>query len=118
MDSQQLDSQMLGQSNALDAANAANLAMAAQHLNVPIGPVVRVSDLALALRSGSLKEVVSSDAAAAMAYLFVEVSPSLIASCVREAGGSFTSANRLYLETVKDGMPRVPAWEQSVEHLV
>ena len=109
---------MIGNPNSLDIEKAVNLAMAAQHLNVPIGPVVCVSDLAQALRSGSLQDVSSWNAGAAMAYLFVEISPSLIAACVREAGGSFASADQLYLEAVKDGIPRVLGWEQAVEHLL
>jgi hypothetical protein len=96
----------------------ASLAMAAQHMNVPTGPLVEVDDLALALRSGSFEGVSSTAAAAAMAYLFVETAPRLIAACSREAGGSYASANQLYLETVYAGIPRVPAWEQAVEHLL
>ena len=109
---------MPGQPHSPTIANAANLAMAAQHLNVPIGPIVRVCDLALALRSGSFLGVSSPDAAAAMAYLFVEIGPALVAACAREAGGSYASANQLYLETVDEGIPRVPEWEQAVEHLL
>jgi hypothetical protein len=96
----------------------ASLAMAAQHMNAPIGPVVKVDDLALALRSGRFEGLSSPGAAAAMAYLFIEIAPRLIAACSREAGGSYASANQLYLETVHAGMPRVPAWEQAVEHLL
>jgi hypothetical protein len=104
--------------NTANAADTANLAMVAQHLNVSVGPVVHVCDLALALRSGSFRGLSSSDAAAAMLYLFVEISPSLIGACTREAGGSYASANQLYLETVSHGIPRVLEWEQAVEHLL
>lgn len=109
---------MPGQTHASTPTSTASLPMAAQHMNVPTGPVVRVRDLALALRSGSFDGVSCPGAAAAMAYLFVEIAPHLVAACMREAGGSFASANQLYLETVHAGIPRVPAWEQAVEHLL
>jgi hypothetical protein len=89
------------------------LAMVAQHLNAAIGNVVRPEHIAAALRSGTLSCVKDRDAASAIAWLFVEISPSLISDCTREAGASIASANRLYAECIAINLPRVSAWEQS-----
>lgn len=59
-----------------------------------------------------------SDSYPRIGYLFVEVSPSLIAACARLAGGSTLSANQLYQDTLADHIPRVREWEQAVEHLL
>jgi hypothetical protein len=98
-----------------DASHAGKLAMAAQHLNAAIGRIVEPEDLAQALRSGTTRKIANHKASAAISYLFVEISPSLISACAHEAGGSFVSANQLYLETLKQSMPRVVEWEHAVE---
>jgi hypothetical protein len=88
------------------------------HLNASIGKVVSSDQLAAALKAGSLSAIADPLAAAAVAYLFVEISPALIARCARFTGADLVRVNCLYLETLEDRLPRVLAWEESVEHLL
>ncbi len=97
--------------------SASGLQLAVTHLNVPVGPVVTEDDLALALRAGSVAGL-ADKVAAVLSYLFVELDPALIARCAREAGSDIRRANQLYEESLQAHLPRVPRWEQSVEHLV
>ena len=93
--------------------------MAATHLNAPTGPVLSAEQLAEALRAGSVDVIAHWPAAAALvSYLFVEVEPRLITLCANEAGAGLAQANRLYQESLRDGLPRVSAWEQAVAHLL
>ncbi len=96
-----------------------SLGLAVTHLNAPAGPVLAVEQLAAALRAGSVTAITDSPTAAALAsYMFVELEPRLIALCAHEAGAGLAHANRLYQESLRDGLARVPAWEQAVAHLL
>jgi hypothetical protein len=96
---------------------SSSLSVAVTHLNAPVGPVLTVEELAQALLSGSVASL-NKKAAAIVSYLFIELDPSLIASCVAEAGSDLRRANRLYEEAVQAHVPRVPGWEEAVEHLI
>lgn len=92
--------------------------VAVTHLNASIGRVLSAEQLSAALKAGSLSAIDDPTASAAAAYLFVETSPSLIAACARAAGADLAHAHMLYRETLEQHMARVPAWEQSLEHLL
>ena len=90
--------------------------MLACHLNAPLGPVVSPIAIAEALRSGAVDDVAQDETVrAALLSMFVEAEPSLILSCAREAGGTWRSADRLYRQSLADGLPHVPTWESVVE---
>ena len=93
------------------------LQLAVTHLNVPVGPLVTEDDLSRALQAGSVAGF-DDKVAAVLSYLFVELDPALIARCVREAGSDLRRANELYKESLGAHLPRVPEWEQAVEHLL
>jgi hypothetical protein len=90
---------------------------AVTHLNAPVGPLVTVEHLAHALRSGSV-EGLDETVGAVVRYLFVELSPGLIARCVYEAGSNLRQANELYKESLADHLPRVQDWEDDIAHLI
>ncbi|MHB1669035.1 hypothetical protein [Thiomonas sp.] len=98
--------------------SANKLDLAAGHLNAATGPIVEPGHLALALRDGSVAHVEAGGQTAAvhglLHSLFIEIDPALILSCAREAGTDWKHVNRLYAETLADGMPRVRAWERLV----
>ena len=101
------------------AAASASLGLAVTHLNAPAGSVLSEAQLTRSLRDGSVRGIADSPAAAALvSYLFVEVEPRLIAQCASDAGASLAQADLLYQESLRDGLPRVPAWEQAVVHLL
>lgn len=97
--------------------SAPGLQLAVTHLNVPVGPVVTEHDLARALQAGSVAGL-DDKVAAVLSYLFIELDPALIARCAREAGSDLRHANELYKESLQAHLPRVPRWEQAVEHLL
>lgn len=95
------------------------LQMAAAHLNASIGPVVSATDIASALRAGSLAPLAPQPRVEAMvSYLFIELEPRLIALCAREAGAMLERANDLYRDTLRNDAPRAPAWEATMEAYV
>jgi hypothetical protein len=78
------------------------------HLNASTGPNLSSLLLATALQAGSLDVLSDSPSAvAAVAYLFVETEPRLIALCAYEAGTDVKEANRLYENLLTHSMPRV-----------
>jgi hypothetical protein len=86
------------------------------YLNASTGPNLSSLQLAIALQAGSLDVLSdSSSAAAAVAYLFMETEPRLIALCAYEAGTNIKQANRLYENLLTHSMPRVFEWEESVQ---
>jgi hypothetical protein len=97
--------------------SASSLQIAVTHLNVPVGPVLTVDDLARALRAGSVAGF-DDRVAALLIHAFVELDPALIARCAAEAGSDLRHANELYKESVQANLPRVPQWEKAVEHLL
>jgi hypothetical protein len=97
--------------------SASGLQLAVTHLNVPVGPLVSEDDLSRALQAGSVAGL-DDKVAAVLSYLFVEIEPELIARCVREAGSDLRRANELYQESLQAHLPRVPRWEQAMEHLL
>lgn len=97
--------------------SASSLQVAVTHLNVPVGPVLTVDDLARALRAGSVANF-EDKLAALLIHMFVELEPALIARCATEAGSDLQHANELYKESVQANLPRVPRWEKAVEHLL
>ncbi len=100
------------------AESADSLGLAVTHLNASTGPVLTVAQLAHILRAGSVDVIADAPAAALASYLFVELEPRLIALCAYQAGAGVAQANRLYQDSLRHGMQRVPAWEQSVQYLV
>jgi hypothetical protein len=93
------------------------LELAVTHLNAPVGPLVSVEHLVQALRSGSV-EGLDEMVGAVISYLFVELSPGLIARCAYEAGSDLRQANELYKESLADHLPRVLDWENAIAHLI
>lgn len=85
------------------------------HLNVPYGEVVREEHLTRAFRDGSTANILDETARAVILSVFGEASPAMILSSAREAGASWREAAALYLESVAEGSPRVPAWEAAIE---
>jgi hypothetical protein len=99
--------------------HAGNLGLAVTHLNAPVGACLTEAQLAEALRFGTVAPLTASPTAAALLrYLFVELDPRLIVLCAYEAGTDVAHANLLYQENLRHAMPRVPAWEQSIEFLL
>ena len=99
-------------------SSTSGLDLAVTHLNAPVGPVLTREELTSALRAGQLAAIRQPQAAALATYLFVELEPSLIVRCVREAGADLRRANDLYEDTLCAKAPRSPSWERSVEHLL
>lgn len=97
--------------------SASSLKLAVTHLNVPVGPVLSVDDLARVLRTGSVAGF-DDKPAALLLHMFVELEPALIARCAAEAGSDLRHANELYKQSVQANLPRVPLWEKAVEHLL
>lgn len=92
------------------------ISMTVSHLNAPYGPIVTDKDLAESLLTGSIVGN-SSTARAIIGQLFIEVSPSLVLRCAREAGGTVKQADMLYQKSLESGVVRNPVWEQSVRSL-
>jgi hypothetical protein len=93
-----------------------NLDIVVGHLNASTGPHLSSLQLAAALQAGLLDALSDSpSAASAVAYLFVETEPRLIALCAYEAGTDVKQANRLYENLLTHSMPRVFEWEKSVQ---
>lgn len=89
------------------------------HLNVPVGSMLRAAQLATALRAGSIGPLEDTPGVAALiSSLFVDTSPDLILRAALEARAPVAKVQRLYLETLVDHLPRVPAWEEAVECLL
>lgn len=97
-----------------------SLTVAVTHLNASVGPVLTTGQLAAALRAGSVHELEaeSPTAAALVSSLFVELAPPLIMGCAMEAGAELAQVQRLYEESLADGMPPVPRWQDSVGALL
>lgn len=94
------------------------LDVAVTHLNAPYGPVVTVDHFVAALRAGSYQlDEIPYSSGAIIASAFNECSANLMLQCIREAGASIESANRLYQETLADYMPPSPEWEEAVRTL-
>lgn len=93
------------------------LEIAVTHLNVPVGDILTVEQLAQALRTGTVAGL-EPKPAALVSYLFIELEPHVIAMCAAEVGASLRTVNQLYEESLRDHIPRVPAWEQAVAHLI
>lgn len=102
----------------LQTGNADCLGLAVTHLNASTGPVLTAAQLAHILRAGSVDAIADAPAAALASYLFIELEPRLITLCAHEAGADVMHANRLYQESLRHGMQRVPAWEKSVQYLL
>lgn len=99
--------------------HSGNLGLAVTHLNAPVGACLTEAQLADALRAGTVAPLADNPTAAALLrYLFVELDPRLIVLCAYEAGTDVAHANMLYQENLRHTMPRVPAWEQSIEYLL
>jgi hypothetical protein len=96
------------------------LELIACHLSVPYGMgSVTAEHLAQALRAGSLSVLSAAPKALRIAtWLFIENTPELIVRATYEAGADVSRANRLYEETLKDHMVRVPAWEDSIRYMI
>lgn len=88
-----------------------HLEMVATHLNAPYGDVVTTTEVALALRAGSLAVVQSELSRALLMTMFIECAPQSILSAALEAGGSWRTVRSLYLEAVTGGMRSVQDWE-------
>lgn len=91
-------------------------ALVATHLNAPYGPVVTEGDVVASMRRGDLLGL-TEEVKAVMSGLFCELDPQLIVRCAVEAGVPIERVNRLYLDTVRFGAFRCPAWEQAVQVL-
>ncbi len=99
--------------------HSSSLGLAITHLNAPVGNCLTEAQLADALRAGSVAPLADSPTAAALLrYLFVELEPRLIVLCAYEAGTDVAHANMIYQENLQNAMPRVPAWEKSIEFLL
>lgn len=93
------------------------LQIAVTHLNAPVGEILTVEQLAQALRTGTVAGL-EPKPAALVSYLFVELEGHLIASCAAEAGASLRTVNQLYEESLRGHIPRAPAWEEAIAHLI
>lgn len=89
----------------------------AGHLNAPYGPVVGEEDVVRAIRQGGVAAA-SAKSQAILSQIFIECEPRLVARCAVEIGSSYAAANMLYLDTLKQGASRSPAWEKAMGHLV
>lgn len=102
----------------MNHSTTSKLDMAAGHLNAAAGLLVSAEALAQSLRDGTAHNVRAGAATprvrGLLHYLFVEIDPQLLAACVREAGATWLSADRLYQESLEEGAPRARAWEQLV----
>jgi len=94
------------------------LEIVATHLNAAAGPVVRPEQVKAALVAGDLGAIEDDLARALVAYMFVEISPELVMRCVQESGCAISSANSLYLSTLRDSVPACPSWEKAMETLL
>lgn len=92
------------------------LELAAGTLNTSTGRIVSAAHLGAALRAGSLDAIDDEKARACVAYLFVELAMHLavITRCCDALGVPIAQAQKLYLQTLAEGLPRVPAWEKIV----
>jgi hypothetical protein len=90
--------------------------MIATHLNAPYGRVVSASDVVASLREGRLSAA-SKSANEILAALFVEVEPRLILRCAEEEGVPISAVQKLYVETLREGLMPVPAWERAATTL-
>lgn len=96
-----------------------NLSLAVTHLNTPVGNCLSVDHLSGALRAGTLANLADSPTATALLrFMFVELEPRMIVLCAYEAGSDVAHANMIYQENLRHAMPRVPAWEKSIEFLL
>lgn len=95
-----------------------NLGLAVTHMNASVGSVLTVEQLTNALRAGSINAIDSPTSAAVVSYLFVELDPRLIVLCAYEAGSDVAHANMIYQESLLNAMPRVHAWEKSIEYIL
>lgn len=103
----------------MDAEKTNHLGLAVTHMNASVGATLSTSQLAAVLRTGSASAIHDSPTAAALvSYLFVELDPRLIVMCAYEAGTDAAQANKVYLESLLHHMPRVEAWEKSIEYLL
>lgn len=95
------------------------LELAAGHLNAAVGVLVSTEALAQSLREGTVRNVRAGPRTPRVHGLlhsvFVEVDPQLLLGCLREAGATWQSADRLYRESIHAGAPHARAWEQLVE---
>jgi hypothetical protein len=99
--------------------SSSSLGLAVTHLNASVGNVLTTDQLSDALRNGSVDAIADSPTAAALLrYLFVELDPRLIVLCAYEAGTDVAHANMVYQDNLRHTMPRVPAWEKSIEFLL
>lgn len=96
----------------------AGLDLAVTHLNAPVGPILTKDELISALQVGAVAAIRSAQAASLVTYMFVELEPSLIVRCMREAKADLRHANDLYQDTLREQAPRSLEWERSVEHLL
>ena len=87
------------------------------HLNAPYGDVVSIDDLILSFCHGRLSGA-TEQSNAILSQLFLEIDPSLVGRCAYDLGLSLDAANQLYVDTMRSGAPRCPAWERSVGHMV
>ena len=95
------------------AKMTSHLEMSAGHLNAPYGRVLPTADLALALRSGSLRSIGSGLSRALLMSLFVECPPQPILLAAVQVGGAWVTLRSLYQQAVANGMQRVKAWESA-----
>ena len=96
-----------------------SLGLAVTHMNAPVGSVLTIEQLSKALRAGSADAITDSPTAAALvSYLFVELDPRLIVLCAYEAGTDVAHANMIYQESLSRSMPRVHAWEKSIQYML
>jgi hypothetical protein len=94
----------------------------ATHLNTPYGPVLSAADVERALKDQNLLAFAqhgkASLAAALLAGIFLEFSPSLIGGACHELGIPLAHANNLYGWLVSNKhSPRAPRWESEIEGL-
>jgi len=94
-----------------------NLALIAGQLNAPFGAVVKPSDIAQALREGSLDTLpVETWVKALIPYMFVELPPAIIGRAALEAGVRLEEAWALYQHAREHyHLPRVRKWEDALD---
>jgi hypothetical protein len=96
-----------------------HLSLAVTHMNASVGAVLTTEQLTQVLRTGSIEAIIDSPTAAALvSYLFIELDPQLIVLCAYEAHSDALHANMVYQASLALGMPRVHAWEKSIEYLL
>jgi hypothetical protein len=92
------------------------VALIVGHMNAPYGSVLDEQAVCDSLRSGKLSAR-SEPANAILAAMFCEIEPQLIVRCAVETKVPIAQVNRLYEETLAQGLMRCPAWEHAVEML-